>query len=216
MPSSHLSRKTVSLDCDTIYFADILDRVRKMPKGYGACFYFEDTGNQPIFSYIRTKTDQSKIEVIHEIKEKMAISNKANSGAYVFPSASILSTAAANLLDHQLTATTDTAGEYFTSQIIDQMIEKGESPFMGIPIKHVDFCCVGTPKQLREFLRIIRDEEGHVKPKKQRFCFDLDLTLVGVPATPGDYSTCPPIWKNIELVRALHKSGHHIIIVSIS
>jgi hypothetical protein len=116
-----------------------------------------------------------------------------------------------------LDETNDKTGEYFTSQLIELMIVDGDAPFIGIPITKDDFCCVGTPKQLREFLQqITKGEARLIKTKKQRFCFDLDMTLVGVPEAPGDYSTCPPIWRNIELVRALYKSGHHIIIVSSS
>ena len=55
MTKEHLSRKTVSLDCDTIYWGDVLEDVRRMPKGHGGCFYFTDDGDKPIFSYIKTE-----------------------------------------------------------------------------------------------------------------------------------------------------------------
>jgi hypothetical protein len=185
-----------------------------MPAGYGACFYFEDTGNQPIFSYIRTEKNAAGHEIINAIQEKKAISTKANSGAYVFPSSAALNNWASRILDSKLDPKDDKQGEYYTSQMIEVMINSGV-PFMGIHITLDDFTCVGTPRQLREFLMKIKNQDTSVVPKKQRFCFDLDSTLVGVPEVSGDYSTCPPIWKNIELVRALHKSGHHIIIVSL-
>ena len=47
---------------------------------------------------------------------------------------------------------------------------------------------------------------------KKRFCFDLDNTLVTYPKIKGDYSTVEPIVKNIEYLRFLKESGHHIII----
>jgi hypothetical protein len=56
MSKDHLDRKTVSLDCDTIYWSDVLADVRKMPSGHGGCFYFLDQGSKPIFSYIKTET----------------------------------------------------------------------------------------------------------------------------------------------------------------
>jgi hypothetical protein len=56
MSKEHLDRKTVSLDCDTIYWSDVLADARKMPSGYGGCFYFIDQGRKPIFSYIKTET----------------------------------------------------------------------------------------------------------------------------------------------------------------
>jgi hypothetical protein len=215
MPKQCLGRRTVSLDCDTIYYNDILNRIRKMPLQHGACFYFPDTGSDPLFSYIQTEEKNGR-ELIKDLQEKRAISRKANSGAYVFPSASALKLWASKLLDSKLDGSNDKPGEYYTSQLIEMMIKKGGIPFLGMPITVDDFSCVGTPGQLRDFLRRLRtlESNGQLAIKKRRFCFDLDMTLVGVPMTAGDYSTCPPIWKNIELVRALHKAGHHIIIVS--
>jgi hypothetical protein len=55
MTKKHLQRRTVSLDCDTIYWGDVLGQIRKMPKGHGGCFYFVDDGIKPIFSYIQTE-----------------------------------------------------------------------------------------------------------------------------------------------------------------
>lgn len=57
MSKEHLTRKTVSLDCDTIYWQDILQSVRSTPPQYGGCVYFVDNGDRPIFSYIKTKVE---------------------------------------------------------------------------------------------------------------------------------------------------------------
>lgn len=208
MPASYRRRKTISLDCDTIYFHDILTKVRQLPSGHGGCFYFEDEGNQPIFSYIV----YDEANVITEIQEKKAISTHANTGAYVFPSGNALQTWSNILLDSKLDPTSKHEGEYFTSQMIEEMIKTGGVPFTALHLSKDDFSCVGTPRQLDEFLLKINRKDPAIKSKKQRFCFDLDMTLVGYPEIPGDYSTCPPIWQNIELVRALYNSGHHIII----
>jgi len=186
-----------------------------MPTKHGACFYFEDAGSEPIFSYIKTSDIMPGYELITGIAEKKAISTKANSGAYVFPSARALNQYASAFLDSKLDPTNNKTGEYYTSQLIEVMIDSGEYRFIGIPVTLDDFSCVGTPPQLHEFLRRIKSQrDDQVKPQKRRFCFDLDMTLVGVPKVHGDYATCPPIPKNIELVRALHQAGHHIIIVS--
>ena len=212
MSAEHLSRRTVSLDCDTIYFADVLSSVRRLPEQHGACFYFKDDGPAPIFSYIRTDEN----DLIIEIQEKRAISNKANSGAYVFPSAQILRTWSARGLDSKLDGSSDVhKSEYFTSLLISQMIHSGEVHFLGVPIEATDFSCVGTPPQLHAFLQRLKNKDSQIHFKKQRFCFDLDMTLVGTPEVTGDYSTCPPIWRNIKLVQQLHEAGHHIIIVSL-
>jgi hypothetical protein len=185
-----------------------------MPPQHGGCYYFTDTGTEPLFSYIQTEIGANGREIIKDLQEKRAISRKANSGAYVFPSGSALKRWASTLLDSKIDGSDDKIGEYYTSQLIELMIKKGEIPFLGLPISVDDFSCVGTPTQLRDFLRKLRSQNNaQFTIKKRRFCFDLDMTLVGVPLVKGDYSTCPPLWRNIELVRALYDAGHHIIIV---
>lgn len=208
MPMSHRRRRTVSLDCDTIYHHDIITDIRNLPPGVGGCFYFQDTGCEPIFSYL--VHDENNL--ITDIQEKKAISTNANTGAYVFPSGSTLQQWANIVLDSKLDANGTKTGEYFTSQMIEEMIKVGKIPFIAIPVSTEAFSCVGTPRQLDEFLLKVSRKDSTIKPKRQRFCFDLDMTLVGFPQEPGDYSTCPPIWQNIELVKALHKAGHYIII----
>lgn len=183
-----------------------------MPDHHGACFYFPDKGNKPIFSYIETDTNS----VINDIREKVAISNKANTGAYVFPSAGILRLWAGKNIDLNSRKRQGDFGEYYISQLISTMISEGEVPFLGMPVEKTGFSCVGTPDQLEELLFLIKDDNSVIKVKKRRFCFDIDSTLVGVPAVSGDYSTCLPITKNIELVQQLHKAGHYVIIVGLT
>ncbi|CAL3967737.1 unnamed protein product [Diplocarpon coronariae] len=213
MDLEHLGRRTVSLDCDTIYWADVLQKIRELPVNFGAVFYFPDDGFKPIYSYI--KTEDADLPVITDIREKIAISHKASTGAYVFASADLLLTWAARNIDSHAArhvATGSEIGEYYTSQMIATMIHDGQLPFVGLPLTKKDFSCVGTPEQLEELLLQLKAGERPNHAKKRRFCFDLDMTLVGVPAVAGDYSTCPPIWKNIRLVQQLHEAGHHIII----
>lgn len=230
MAEEHLRRKTISLDCDTIYWVDVLGQVRHASPGHGACFYFHDDGDEPVFSYIKThwryvcspprRVRDSQLlvrdglEFIHEIREKKAISNKANSGAYLFPSAQELKSRAAEVLDMGH-GNGQEVGEYYISKLVAHMMDVGV-PFTGIAIRQEDISCVGTPRQLHDFLRAIKAGKcaAPVSQHKRRFCFDLDLTLVGVPVVPGDYSTCPPIPRNIRLVQELYRAGHHIIIVS--
>ncbi len=174
-------------------------------------FYFADDGANPIYSYI--KTDERNLELIIDIQEKRAISNKANTGAYVFASAELLQIWAAKTIDHNtIRPEGSEIGEYYTSQMIRMMVFDGKIPFLGLQVQKQDFSCVGTPEQLVELLLQLK-VENRLDFKQRRFCFDLDMTLVGVPAIAGDYSTCPPIPQNIRLVQQLHKAGHHIIIV---
>ena len=79
MNEDQLQRRTVSLDCDTIYWADVLHMIRELPAAHGGCFYSPDEGNKPIFSYIKSDMTGG-IELITDIQEKKTISNKANKG----------------------------------------------------------------------------------------------------------------------------------------
>jgi capsule biosynthesis phosphatase len=203
MEDEELTRRTISLDCDTIYFKDILSAVRQLPPSTSACVHFYDTGDKPVFSYIELDSDNNIIN----IKEKKAITRNANTGAYIFESAKVLKDNATMLLDKP-NALGD-VGEYYTSSIISSMVTAG-SVFKGIAVDECEFYCVGTPDQLESFLDYIKDNPHLVK--KRRFCFDLDSTLVSRPRIRGDYSTVEPIWKNIELVRDLKAAGHYIII----
>lgn len=74
---------------------------------------------QPIFSYIRFEPGTRRII---DIREKVAISRHANTGAYAFPCGEHLRNACREVLDNPV----GKAGEFYTSAIIDGMILKGE------------------------------------------------------------------------------------------
>lgn len=46
MSSAEVRRKSISLDCDTIYFSDVLGSFRACASGCGSSFYFEDEGDK--------------------------------------------------------------------------------------------------------------------------------------------------------------------------
>ena len=206
MNGFELSKRTISLDCDTIYFSNVLEKFRALPEGWGTSLYFEDSGERgPIYSYIDLDAEDGRIQ---QIKEKKAISTHANTGGYGFPSGHILKTYCARVIDGGV----DDTGEYYTSSIIGKMIANGEN-FRGIFVP--SFECVGTPAQLRTFLGKLKEPNSPFlrgRGRMMRFCFDLDGTLVTHPAVAGDYSTCQPIERNIKLLRELKAAGHHIII----
>ena len=151
-----MSRRTVSLDCDTIYFDNILSRVRSLPSGYGGTITFDDAGDPPVFSYVETDHRNRVVD----IKEKIAISRHANTGAYIFPSGFLLRQHAASFLDHRVDH--QALGEYYTSSLIADMILSGIT-FMAIEIPRTAFTCVGTPTQLTAFLRTLQHRPDMVK-----------------------------------------------------
>jgi len=200
MSEEDLGKKTISLDCDTIYFSDVLEDFRNSPPASNVCFYFEDSGSAPIFSYITFGPDG---ETVVDIREKVAISTHANTGAYGFESGTTLM----KYCDLILNEGVGQAGEYYISSVFKRALADGLL-IKGIHV--ADFSCVGTPLQLRAFQQKVAGNPSIVK--KRRFCFDLDGTLVSFPVVAGDYSTVQPIWRNIKLLQQLKAAGHHIVI----
>ena len=200
MTADRLSRKTVSLDCDTLYFSNVLASFRDFPAGVSSSFHFTDDGDKPVFSYLELDDEG----MISDIREKVPISKHANTGGYAFASGSLLRKYCMQVLDEAV----GTAGEFYTSCVIKKMLDDGHK-FKGLHVP--DFACVGTPWQLTTFLqRIARNEVKSAR--KMRFVFDLDNTLVTHPRVHGDYSTCEPKDRNVQLVQELSAAGHYIII----
>ena len=182
---------TLIVDCDTFYETDIVNHFKQNPGNLIYCF--QDKEDKPIYSYVKLVND-----VVTNIKEKQKISDHACTGAYGFDSMYTLQYYTNNLLETNMT----TNGEYYISAIYELMIKNEETIFSSLV---ENFHCVGTPLQLKIFCETYN--QG-----KQRFCFDLDGTLVTSPVVPNDYSTVEPIEKNINLLKFLKQKGHHIII----
>jgi capsule biosynthesis phosphatase len=187
---SDLQKEFLILDCDTFYSEDIISKY-KSSDNKNSIFYFNDTDNKPIFSYVIL--DESNCVIL--IKEKEKISDNANSGAYGFESGILLKRFCEKIIDSKT--------ELYISMIYERMILDGEK-IKGIPIK--DFFCVGTPLQLKVYC------ENNMPSNKIRVCFDLDNTLVTFPKIKNDYSSVEPIEKNIEYLRFLKEQGNYIII----
>ena len=78
-----------------------------------------------------------------------------------------------------------------------------------------NYICLGTPIQVRlfcnNFPRINALTHKNMLPS-QRYCFDLDNTLVSFPRVDKDYTTVKPIQENINFLKYLKKLGNVIII----
>lgn len=178
--------KIVLLDGDTWYEEDVLSKIRQNDNNLTT--YFKSTSLEPLFSYVQLEDNQ-----IVNIKEKVKISDNANSGCYVFKS----SEEVLNYIDK-----IEKKSEKFISDIIKEMM-KDEIYFSSVEVK--DFHVLGTPQQIIEFSKYYPTES-------KRFVFDLDNTLVTFPTIKGDYTSVKPITKTINYLRNLKKQGHHIII----
>ncbi|CAN0140701.1 unnamed protein product, partial [Laminaria digitata] len=192
MSAMEVRRKTISLDCDTIYFTDVLGSFRACESGCGCSFYFQDEGDKPIFSYICLEPGTKNIV---DIKEKVAISRHANTGAYAFPCGEQLREFCRDVLDGSVGST----GEYYTSVIIERMIREGHK-FVGVHVP--SFSCVGTPWQLRAFLDLVRT--GRIVPRnKARVCFNLDQSLLAVNfgGAASESVSIRPVKRNVLLLQ---------------
>lgn len=179
-PPEQLNRPTISLDCDTLYFSDVLASFRSLEPGQGCCCYFIDHGSAPIFSYIDFERDSNRIV---GIAEKVAISRNANTGAYGFPNTHVLNKYVIELLKNPVPS----VGEFYTSALIETMIKQG-TDFRGIHIQ--DFECVGTPKQLVGFFSRALDR----RPIVSAAVVLLDLETV--PALKGSEQVSDEDIKN--------------------
>lgn len=188
------SEPILVLDCDVLHPRIVAETCSGM--SCGAIFCFEDTGQSPMFSYVKCLPNGD----VERIAEKEKISEKACSGAYFFPNAGRLREACR----HVMRMGEKSRGEYYLSNVISHLLLKGERFIAPV---YSPYRCLGTPEQLRE---ICSSEQSGCNDL--RLCFDLDGTLVSHPKVRGDYSTVSPIDSNIDFLRHAKSRGAYIII----
>ncbi len=194
-----LYQQFLIVDCDTFYKDDIIGMIHErlsMDINYAALFYFKDTSNDNIFSFVTISEGK-----VFEIKEKERISDNACTGAYFFDQGHLLKDYCELVLDQFKTS----KGEFYFSNVYSLLIENQ----IGVTaIKTDSFHCLGTPQQLKEYC-LSHDND---KWQEKRFCFDLDNTLVTYPFEDRDYNAVGPIIRTINYVRYLKSLGNTIII----
>jgi len=190
------------LDGDNFYLNNI---VQQWKNGNSVFFYQDDSGKE-CFSFI-TMNDQNHLL---DIAEKERISSYACTGAYGFESYMILKKYCQEIMKQNLKQ----KNEYYLSGVVKLMITH-DYLFYGQSVSTNDYVCLGTPLDVRLFCNNypkISANNGHETIKTQRYCFDLDNTLVTYPKIDGDYSSVQPIQHNIDFLKYLKKIGHTIII----
>lgn len=185
-----LNDNVLLLDCDTFYNNDIVAGYKSSPTK-NAIFYFNSTDSNPIYSYINLDG-----VTVTDIKEKVKISDNANTGAYGFESGAELKQYCTKVLGLDK--------EVYISCVYEEMLKDGKTIVGG---KIDSFNCVGTPLQLKTYCNKYKEIASPL-----RVCFDLDNTLVTHPTISGDYTSVLPIQRNIDYLRLLHRLGHTIII----
>lgn len=187
---SELNDNVLLLDCDTFYDDNIVSKY-KLQSNKNTIFYFNSTDPKPIFSYINIENDR-----VTKIKEKVKISDNANTGAYGFESGAELKQYCNKVLGLDK--------EVYISCVYEEML-KDNKTIAGSKIDN--FNCVGTPLQLKIYCNKNKDKASNL-----RICFDLDNTLVTHPTISGDYTSVLPIQRNIDFLKFLKQLGHTIII----
>jgi len=150
------NKKCVLIDCDTFYTQDVVGMYRNVDSN--AVFYAKNYQSNPIFSYVQLD-DNSRIT---DIKEKVKISDNANTGIYCFKDLEQLYSYAKHVVYNDIRF----KNEYYTSCIIDQMV-KDKHDFIGIELNPDYIFNLGTPEQLESYIK-----------NTYLFLFDLDGTIV--------------------------------------
>lgn len=185
-----LNNNILLLDCDTFYNDDIVTKY-KLSSIKNLIFYFNSTDPEPLYSYINLYNNE-----VTDIKEKIKISDNANTGAYGFETGIELKQYCNKVLELDK--------EVYISCVYEEMLKDNKIIFG----KKIDsFNCVGTPLQLKTYCNKHKETAEPL-----RICFDLDNTLVTHPTNPGDYNSVLPIQRNIDYLKLLHRLGHTIII----
>jgi len=178
------NKKSLILDCDTFYTEDIIKIFRH--SNDNMVFYVKNYDTNPIYSYI---VMDETTEIIN-IKEKIRISNNANTGAYAFIDINTLYDYCKYVLDNNITFN----NEPYTSCIISEMINSSII-FKGYGLKNESVISLGTPLDVEKYINYTN-----------AFLFDLDGTLV---ITDDIYYE---VWKeilrnyNIQLTEEIFKN----------
>lgn len=96
----------------------------------------------------RSYVEVGEGDLIRSVKEKVKISDWANSGCYCFRNGVELENECALLLESgEKQLSQDKVPEYYTSGVIATMLAKG-APFKALKLQRNDFHVLGTPPQV--------------------------------------------------------------------
>lgn len=174
--------KSLVIDCDTFYTADIVDIFRFNYSN--TIFYTKQTDDRNIYSYIeleKSVINGRSVDKVIDIKEKKRISDNANTGAYGFVSILELRKYCQYIIDNAIKS----QGEYYTSCVIQEMLKNHD--FLGCELSKSNVFSLGTPNDIEIFLE-----------RSYAFLFDLDGTLIN---TNDIYYT---VWREILIKYNIH------------
>jgi NDP-sugar pyrophosphorylase family protein len=136
------NNKSLILDCDTFYTEDIIDIFKK--SNTNMVFYTKNTDLNAIYSYIFL----DEYSNIIDIKEKIKISDNANTGAYGFTDIKQLYHYCNYVLENNITINQNK--EPYTSLVISQMIKQNHL-FLGYKLDEKNVVSLGTPISVQKY-----------------------------------------------------------------
>lgn len=139
-----------------------------------------------------------KDSYIIDIVEKVFISKYIVIGAYGFGSIKLFNDMF-EIFNENIKNT-----EWYMSLLVKTAIDNN------IKIKYImgnNNISVGIPEQVNDAIK-----NNKIIPKKLRWVFDLDNTIVSFPKIKNDYDSVEPITEIIEFINSLYNNGHYIII----
>ncbi|CAE8595685.1 unnamed protein product [Polarella glacialis] len=191
VPASVRKKPVMLCDGDTFYTHDIVSSFRAVGAKENACFVFHDTQPKPMYSYCRL----GPAKEILETKEKVKISDWANSGCYCFRDGEQLEAECAALLaEGEMQLSQDKVPEYYTSGVISRLLAKGE-PFRALEVPIGDIHVLGTPAQVESWCR------GRAPPAAARLAFCLSALRA-------------PSSEAAAFCRTAFAQGHHIVVLT--
>ena len=197
------------MDGDNFYTHDIVSHWA----GDNSVFYFNDMSDSSAYSFLMLNPENN----ITDIVEKNRISNFASCGSYGFKSFQQLK----HYCELVIKLNIRQKNEFYMSSIVKLMLDDQPATcgqghiFIGKNIDKNHYVCLGTPLDVRIFCNNyprVCALSGNLLLHPQRYCFDLDNTLVTYPEIAGDYTTVKPIQQTIDFLKYLKKLGHTIII----
>jgi len=175
---------------------------------HNATFTFHDTQPKPIYSYVTIDKNDDVIE----IKEKIKISDHANSGAYCFRNGCELEKYCEQIIEKgAVQLSQDMKGEFYTSGVIAAMLVD-KIPCKKLELQPNSFHVLGTPLQLNNWC------VKWFQQDTRKIVFGLMGTLVQLNYLDKDKNTTDsikkmlPIKRNFEYCNNLYTQGHYIII----
>ncbi|KAK3255636.1 hypothetical protein CYMTET_35191, partial [Cymbomonas tetramitiformis] len=206
VPEEERGRPTMCFDGDGFYTIGAIERYRAIAPERSAVFSYVDTDPRPLYSYVTIEGPKLGLNTIVDIKEKMKISDYANTGTYCFRSGILLETYCKSMIaSSEAHLAQEDAGKFFTSGVIANMIADGEA-FTMLSLNPGQFNSLGTPDLIKKFV-----SSWQSSTERKRFCFDLENTLIRVP-TENDYANATPILENVSFCQRLYSQGHTIIL----